>query len=90
MTVDQDGVLDISVALASDAYAALADEGEPVGRVTVLYGKADRWGRGRHVVHSEGPAGGFTVEYTIAGATAGKDTAKTRRARKAPAKETHG
>ena len=90
VTVDQDGVLDISVALAGDAYAALAEEGEPVGRVAALYGKADRWGRGRHVVHSEGPAGGFTVEYTIAGATAGKDTARTRRARKAPAKETHG
>jgi len=90
VTVDQDGVLDISVALAGDAYAALAEEGEPVGRVAALYGKAERWGRGRHVVHSEGPAGGFTVEYTIAGATAGKDTAKTRRARKAPAKETHG
>ncbi len=88
--VDQDGVLDISVALAGDAYASLAEEGEPVGRVTALYGKADRWGRGRHVVHSEGPAGGFSVEYTIAGATTGKDTAKTRRARKAPAKETHG
>jgi len=90
VTVDQDGVLDISVALAGEAYASLAEEGEPVGRVTALYGKAERWGRGRHVVHSEGPAGGFTVEYTIAGATAGKDTAKTRRARKAPAKETHG
>jgi len=90
VTVDQDGVLDISVALAGDAYASLAEEGEPVGRVTALYGKADRWGRGRHVVHSEGLAGGFTVEYTIAGAITGKDTARTRRARKAPAKETHG
>ncbi len=100
VSVAGDGALDISVALAGDAYAALADEGEPVGRVTALYSKAEHWGRGRHVVHSEGPAGGFTIEYTIAGATtrtlsartlsAGKDTAKTRRARRAPAKETHG
>lgn len=78
VSVPGDGALDISVALAGDPYAALAEEGEPVGRVTALYGKADRWGRGKHVVHSEGPAGGFTVEYTIAGA------------RSAAAKETHG
>lgn len=90
VSVAGDGALDISVALAGDAYAPLAEEGEPVGRVTALYGKADRWGRGKHVVHSEGPAGGFTVEYTIAGATTGEANTRTRRARKASARESRG
>ncbi len=83
--VGSDDVLDISVALADGAYISLAEEGEPVGCVAALYGKADRWGQGKHVARSQGPAGGFTIEYTIAAATKGRENTKMRRARKTPA-----
>ena len=82
VTVAQDDILEIGVALADGPYASLAEEGEPVGSVTDLYAKAGKWGRGKHVARSAGLAGGYIVEYTIAGAGAGKRKSKTQPKRK--------
>ncbi|MCS7061500.1 MAG: hypothetical protein RMN25_10095 [Anaerolineae bacterium] len=87
IAVDKDGVLEVSVALANSAYEALAEADESVGCVTVLHSKADKWGRGKHVVCSEGDAGRFIVEYTVAAGRAAKDRAAFARRSKSPSKE---
>jgi hypothetical protein len=42
------------------------DRAVNTGRFTERFTRADKWGKGEHAVHSQGGAGGYTLEYTIA------------------------
>jgi len=69
VTMGRNHLLSVSVEPAGgQERAVFAQAGEAAGSLLVQYGAAESWGKGKHKERSVGPAGGYTVEFTVAAA----------------------